>query len=256
MLFRSTGALVAAVLLLSACDSAPGLPDSAGRAPVVSDLTVTPDALVRDAFDAGQIDGDTARIPLTVTARALDPDGEIAQVEAVVLAPSSVLRPLKTVPLTRAGGLFRATFTLPLPLAEVGVYAVVVVARDDQGQTGQVLGRFSYLDQGQPPVIEAVAATPDPFPAAGGLLTLTARVSDPEGLANILRVETQAPTGDTFRLFDDGQSFGDRTAGDGVFTAQFAIPAGATAADLTFVFRATDRSGLAAEPVTLVVNVQ
>lgn len=258
MLPRFAGAIVFAALLFSGCDSAPGLPDTPGRAPVVSGLAVTPDALVRNAFENGQIDGDTARIPVTISASALDPDGEIAEVQAVVLAPTSSLRPLVVVPMALSGAHYRASFTLPLPLGEVGVYAVVVVARDEAGQTGQVLGSLTYSQVNNPPVVESVAATPNPL-TAGDLLTLTAHVSDPEGLANVLRVEVEAPSGDTFRLFDDGESFGDETANDGIFTAAFALLVGEETplpADLTFVFRATDRGGLESAPVSLVVTVQ
>lgn len=255
MLSRFGVVLVLGTLLFSACDSAPGLPEPAGRAPLVTDLTVTPDALRRDAISAEWVDGDTARVPMTVSARASDPDGEIEQVQVVVLSTTNTLRPLTAAPMTREGDRYTASFTLPLPLLQPGLYAIVVVARDGAGQTGQVLGRLAYTRVNNPPVVESVAYSPDPFPVGGGLLTLTARVTDPQGLEDLVRVAATSPGG-TFRLFDDGRSFGDLVAGDSVFTAQFAIPAGATSEDLTFDVQATDRAGLESETVRLVVTVQ
>ncbi len=255
---RLSSVLALSVLWLAACDQAPGIPEVSGRAPLVSDLTITPDALTRDAIAEGQISGGIASVPITITARAVDPDGEVADVQVVVARPVGGLTPLVTAPMAlESGTQYAARFTLPLPLGETGTYAVLVVARDQAGVVGQVLGRFTYFEQGGPPVIENVVATPNPFPVTGGTLTLTATVSDPEGLANVLRVEVQAPNGDTFRLFDDGRSFGDQVADDGVFTASFSVEAGAfSAGEQTFVFRATDRSEQQSALVSLVVTVQ
>lgn len=255
MRFLFAGWPLVGALLLAACDAAPGLPDAPGRAPLVTGLTITPDEVLRNTLPAEQIDGDTARVPVTFSVTATDPDDAISGVQAVVLSPTNSLRPVAVVPLVAEGSHYQATAPVAFPLDGTGVYAVVVIARDSRGQAGQVLGRLTYTRINNAPVVEGVAGAPTPFPAAGGLFTLTARVSDPEGLEDVVRVAATSPGG-TFRLFDDGKSFGDEAAGDGVFTARFEIPAGATSSDLTFSVQATDRAGAVSNTVALVVPVQ
>ncbi len=256
MLLRSAVVLALFALALAACDSAPGIPDPPGRAPLLDGLTVTPDALERAALGADQIDGDTARVPVTIEVDVAGDD--VTDVQALVTRAKPGLRLLATVPLAPLGGTrYGVTFTLPLPIDEPGTYTVVVNARDASGAIGQVLGRVTYTAPNDPPVVERVAASPNPFPATGGTLTLTATVSDPQGLEDVLRVEVETPDGQAFRLFDDGESFGDQTANDGIFTASFALAVDAgTTGDIDFVFRAIDRAGLRSGDVTLTLTVQ
>lgn len=106
---------------------------------------------------------------------------------------------------------------------------------------------------GQPPVILEVMF-PDTVrkPSIGSITVLfRARVSDPDGISNIERVEFTIfdlngnPVAASQRMFDDGlPSSGDAVAGDGIFTRALSIDATNTARTLRLRFIATDRTGL------------
>lgn len=248
--------LLGLLLSLAACDSAPGPADLNPRPPVLSDFSFGPEVVNPGQLPEGwQATDDGVSGPVTVRVTASDPDGTVDEVRYVVQSPTDPTQPLALGLLDAAGGArYEASFTLELPPGAVGNYTVLVFAiDDDRVQSGEVRGLLRFSASGAPPVIENVEADPEVV-RPPTTLTLIVTVSDPDGLDNISRVEGTTPNGQTFSLFDDGQSLGDEEAGDGRYTARFEVPS-ASPGTQTFSFQAFDRSGLASEVVTKDIQI-
>lgn len=239
-----------ALAALAGCDSGPGGQPLGGIPPTVSGFAYSPDAVL---FDTLGVEGDTARIALALQVRAQDEDGAVARVPFVVegqfggTVARGELEP-------QGEGVYAGTTELVLARAQRGRYTVLVYAVDDEGLLGNtVRGRFDFLATGLgPPVIDAIEGPAEFRPP--GTLRFVAVVSDPDGLADIARVEVTVPAGGTFPLVDDGRTFGDEAAGDGRYTAAFDVPEAAPGPQ-TFVFRAFDRDGAQSEEVPFTVIV-
>ena len=263
ILFR-TGLAAVLTAVIASCDAAPGREDVSSRVPLVSALAIVPGSVLFEDLPAAQISRDSVTVPLRVEADVTDPEGALRDVVMAVRRLDGTLTPLVSRPMTRvSGNRYRADATLRLPInAGRGTYSVAVYATDATGELGEGQGRFQYNKRGTAPVVTQTIATPSPFvnPAAGQArtLTLTAVVTDADGLDDVLRVEAIAPDSTAFRLFDDGKTSGDPTAKDGRFTAAFLIttanplPKG----PLTFTLYATDRNNLRSIAVPLTVTVQ
>ncbi len=257
MRFSTLAGSLAALVLLAACDTAPGPAAPDGRAPIVTNFSFSPESVVFERLPPEQQGNGEARIPFQIEVDARDPDGRVAEVRYVVQSPvgggtapvaEGALQP-------QSGDRFVLNTTLVLPSGEIGNYTVLVFAIDESNRmSGEARGQLTFFSGGEPPVIELVEAVPEVFQPPG-TLTLIVTVSDPDGLTNINRVLGTAPNGNEFELLDDGQSFGDAVAGDGRYTASFEVPS-ATPGVQTFSFQAFDRAGLASNVVTKDVTIQ
>lgn len=257
--FWSWSALVlCALLLFSACDSAPGPARIDVQAPTLADFSFSPQAVNAEQLPEGWSDDGTTitgRIEVSVTAD--DPDGDVRIVNYVVQSPLSAVEPLATGRLNRNGGIYSATIDLSFPKGAVGAYTVLVYAIDDDNlQSGEIRGLLRFSAEGNPPVIETITADPDVVTPDTETLQFVVTVSDPDGLDNISRVQVMVPNGQTFNLFDDGATQGDATPGDGQYTTTFDVSGGATSGTQTFSFQAFDRTGLASEVVDYDITVE
>lgn len=243
---------VFAALFMAACDATPGVDASDGAPPRLSDVSFDPDTVILPGGD------EPTTVTLNVSVAASDADGDLAEVAYVVRAPQGGLEPVASGPLARgAGGRYAASVEVAVEPGAVGTYTLLVYAVDEGGRlSDQLRALIPFVQpEGSPPVITAVEADPAVV-RPPTTLRLIATVEDPDGLGNILRVEGRTPAGDPFQLFDDGQSLGDETAGDGRYTARFDVPAGVTPGVQTFTLQAFDRSGLASEIVELDVTIE
>ena len=250
-------------LLLAACDAAPGLPATEGAPPVLSDLAFTPDRV--DVASLGEPQSaETANVPFALEVTGRDPDGAAAlQVSYLVRSPVPGAEPLYTGTLQAVpgeAGRYRDSTTLQIPVAEVGVYTIRVLAVDADGlASNQAIGSLLLAAGGRPPVIEDVVV-PERITRPGEgttTLTLAAVVSDPDGLANLSSVafwNVNSPA-NTFPLNDRGAG-GDETAGDGRYTATVQIASTNPSGPTTLVFQARDRSGLESETVEATIIVE
>lgn len=236
-------------LILSACDSGPGTTSAEAEPPVVSDFSFNPQEI-----GTGLGDEEIVTFPLTMRV-AVDPRGtELDEVAFLVRAPSVGAEPVAEGQLDPAdGSFFEGTVEISIPRGEIGLYTVIVYAVGAGGSlSNDVRGNLRVFGEGEPPVIENVAA-PDTLqrPAPGednALLPLVVTVSDPDGLANVNRVEfwnASAPAS-RFDMFDDGEG-GDETAGDGQYTRVVEITSSNEPGTTTIRFQATDRAGLASD---------
>ncbi len=257
------------VLVFSSCDSVPGVPGGEGTPPLLSDVEFTPAFVDIASIPAEQRTDTTLIVPFSVQATATDFDGDLLSVAFVVQDLVAGNTPILQGAMTGTGTAFSGGGDIVVPVGTIANYSVLVYAVDEQGHVsnrarGQV--RFVSSDAGGPPVIEDVESDPPIVRpgATGTTFRLIAVVSDPDGLANVLRVEGTAPNGSKFDLRDDGESFGDDVAGDGRFTTRFDVP---PSCDLspppcvspsTQVFRiqAFDRSGLTSEVFEKEVTIE
>jgi len=242
----------AALLTLSACDTAPGPASGLNDAPTVSGLSVSPTLVYRDDLT---VTNNRVRIPLTASATVSDPENRLDSVLLVVENPATTstggaLPPLVRLPMTASGGQYSAAASLNLAAAAYGGYRVLVVAKDKDGRLGEALALLSYDVRGQAPTVSAATAT-----VSGQSVTVVATVSDPDGLADVTRVEAVPASdpngGNTFVLFDNGQGV-DETANDGRYTARFEVQGSGT---LRLLVRAYDRAGLKSADVLVEARV-
>lgn len=242
------------LLLLAACDQLPAVPEADIPPPVVVLEQVTPQDVVLDNLPPSAISGSTATFNVEVRARVNASGADVREVRLVIQAPGPGSALVVNATMTRAGDLYTASVPVTVSTQAFGAYRVLVYAEDARGRTGDAQGVLRFRTEGEPPVIEEVQATPNPF-RAPGVLVLTARVSDPDGLANIARVEVSPPGSQGFRMYDDGLTSGDQRANDGIFTASFQISEdGVSAGSVRFTFRAIDLAGQVSAPVSLDVE--
>lgn len=241
-------------LSLSGCDQTPGAPDPFGAPPSITAFALTPEA-VDDTGSAPEIDlapvitvsatGGSGEI--TVRAFIRDVDGEelLAEAEA-----------------SGGPGTFELRPSVSVPRGAIGDYQVTVTTEDASGRIGdRAAGVISFTSASLgAPVITATSADPSVVtaPTSGSTtVALFADASDPDGVANLARVELRdTVTGETlFRFVDDGFA-PDVTAGDGRFAIRLAIGSGTPAGTYGFDAVAIDRTGLESAPVEVTFTVQ
>lgn len=254
---------------MAACDTAPG-PEDQGRGPVVSDLQVDPPAIVVASLPEGSVSGGRVTVPMTISVRASDPDGDLASVAWLLRGPDAGSEPVAGGELAlQAGGRFGATVNVSLPLAVTGRYTLVVFASDRSGRLGnEAREAVDLLAEGRPPSITTVEMPERVVrPASGAppvVVNIVVSVLDPDGAANVMRVQARVNDRTTLLLCDDGSSggcngsaaSGDAVAADGRFTLTLQVESGNAPGANAFAFTATDRSGQTSEAVTRVIVIE
>ena len=248
------GLPVLLLVALAACDAEPGLPADSAR-PVLESVRVTPvrDSLATAAATAAVplavegVLGGAERAVVRVLVRYQETDSLVAEVEADV-----------------AAGPFRVEAPLTLPRGATGAYEVDVTTEGPGGRLGDrasAVLQFAASSLG-PPTVRVDAPGAAEINARGvATLVVSAVVSDPDGLANVVAVGLrQAGTeGIGFRLFDRGRTVNresaDAVAGDGRYTEEVAI-GGAEPGELELEIIAVDRAGLVSEPAPFAVTLQ
>ncbi|MBO6575747.1 MAG: hypothetical protein JJ896_12155 [Rhodothermales bacterium] len=262
--------LLPLLLLAAGCDTAPGLDDPGALPPEITDLTFSPTVVQIDTLPSSARQGDDVVVTLDIAAVVTDPDDDIAEVGFVLRFPVGSDEPVAAGLLTgAAGNTWTAQPEVRLPVALTGDYVLVLYASDSRGVlSNEARGTLQLAGGLEPPVITEIDM-PDRVqrPAAGGApvpIPLVAVVEDPDGLANIARVEVRFDGGSPLLLCDDGGQgacnpgfgSGDATAGDGRFTLTIQINENNSPGERTLTFVATDRSGLMSEPVTRVLTIE
>ena len=246
------GLPVLLLVALAACDAEPGLPPDVGR-PVFESVRVTPvrDSLATSAATAAvplAVEGVLGGAPATVRVlvRYAETDSLVAEAEAEV-----------------APGAFRVEVPLVLPRGATGAYEVDVTTEGPDGRLGDrasAVLQFAAASLG-PPTVRVEAETSVQIDDGVAEFTVTAVVTDPDGLANVVAVGLrQAGTeGIGFRLFDRGRTVNresaDEVAGDGRYRERVAIP-GAQPGVLELEVVAVDRAGTVSEPASFTVTLR
>jgi hypothetical protein len=197
-----------------------------------------------------------ARVPVRLSVRVDDTDGDVREVRYLVRPPWAAPEPFAEGRLDPAvGNRYDGRFTLELARGGVGGYEVLVYAVDSGPRvSNQTRATLTFeVNQGSPPVITSIDA-PSTF-RPPGTLRLIAVVYDADGLSNVRSVLVRTPAGAEVPLFDDGSTSGDAVARDGRYTASFNVPS-ASPGPQTFTFRAVDRSGLVSETVEWTIIIE
>jgi len=245
------------------------------RPPVLDNFDFTPKSLIYALLPPDQIDGDSIRVPITISVTARSQGAQVSEVQYVVLPASTLEEPLESgVMAPQENSRYEQTFTLTLSALELSTYTIFVYAIDENGQTsGEVRGSLRYFrsfDPGSPPMIDSLAVPdtlqrPAPGEPAIGVL-LVAAVSDANGPSDIATVEfwninspaVRFPMCDNGGLTPCGVSSdsGDLAANDSLFTRRVSITSGNAAGTTTLVFQATDRAGLQSAEHTRDIVIQ
>ena len=248
---------------LAACDSAPGPPPGNQRPPALEDFTLSPQRVVYGLLSEDDIIGDSIRVVFTIGVNVRSADAPIDAVYWVFQAPAEGVDSLASGTLPPVGGSrYEGSVTLMLSSVAVQTYSVLAFAVDtEQRLSGEARAAVEYVrifEPGQPPLLEELII-PDTLqrPAAGSpatSLAFIARVSDPDGLPDIERVEFWNENSPRQRLAmcDDGShrpcgsspESGDAQAGDSLFTRTVFVTSDNAIGTNSFVFQATDRAGL------------
>ncbi len=221
------------------------------QAPTVREI-VFPDTVRSDASDQVQI-----------LATIDDPNNDVQEVRYRILPPAPadalLLGALRDDGTNDDGVAGNGVFGVNLQSSDfqnnADFMTLAIIAEDAAGNRSREELRTivvtPILDPNTPVILSVSAPDTVQRPLAGArLLTVTARVVDPNGAADIqdvffnsIRPDGQPAAGNPFTLFDDGFN-GDETANDGVFTIVTQIPSTALLGEFRFEFVARDRSGL------------
>ena len=245
------------------CDSTPGPAPLNVYPPVLQDFSFTPRRVVHALLDEDQIFGDSVRISLTIQVSVQTHQVPVESVHFVVRKPETRSDPLVTGTLATTGGTdYSQTVPLTLSALDLTTYTVMVYAVDAaKNVSGEARGALEYVrvfEPGSPPVlVELIIPDSLQRPAAGSpakSLSFVARVSDPDGLQDIERVDfwNANAAGTRIVMCDDGglrpcgasESSGDVAAGDGLYTRRVFISSENALGANTLVFEAIDRAGL------------
>lgn len=136
----------ALALVLSACDTAPGLTPPA-QPPVVTDLAYSPDSVTADSLGPSRVTDSTVTADVRIIARASDPDGEIARVvftiEPAAVPEAAIEGTLPAIP--EEPDLYGTAIDLTLPRVDE-IYTIRTYAIDRDSLVSNVsLGQLRVL---------------------------------------------------------------------------------------------------------------
>jgi len=250
-----------------ACDSAPGPEDLSASAPVISNMSVTPDLLALDLIAGGD---ETVDALITVSLDASDVDGDLKSVFFIVRSPFAGQATIAEEEVNASNsGRTESTLSITIPRASAGSYIVTAFASDDAGRmSNRIFGSIEVTSGSVAPSIDQIDI-PDvitrPAPGEPAInVAMVAHVSDPDGADNVAFVEVVVNGVVTLRLCDDGGqgtcnsgfgSSGDMTQGDSLFTLTIQLDSNNAPGQNTFEFTAVDRSGLRSETLLRVISV-
>ncbi|HEX8299523.1 MAG TPA: hypothetical protein VF594_10235 [Rubricoccaceae bacterium] len=253
-------AALAALLLVAACDSAPGLPDEGVR-PSVTAFALSP---AQDSLETTAL---TATVPLAIEA-TLAGEGRISVRVLVRYSGTPRVQNVDSLVadtlVTVEPGPVRIALPLALPRGATGDYAVSLSTSGVDGRTGggaSGVFRFRAASLGPPSVSGVTAGASVTRPQNGSApFPISAIVSDPDGLANIAAVVLTDESGAVIvELFDEGRtgrSTADATAGDGRYTVSIGIPAAFEPGSYTLAVVALDRAGTQSAPAPFTFEVR
>lgn len=162
-------------------------------------------------------------------------------------------------PITRHNGTFIEEISYTISTSTTTNILVVVTVKDESGNGNyaQSVIRVNGISNSPPEIIYADNLTEYSIPQSGTEnIRFMAKVTDEDGQNNIegvfLRLISQTngeAANSPFKLFDDGQSFGDQTADDSLYTLTFPVNSENQPDTYNIFYYAIDRAGLVSDTV-------
>jgi hypothetical protein len=239
------------------------LVDAVGRPPLLVQITTSPSSFNSDSINVGASRKPDDLLPLAaiITARTTaydenplqsvrfsikSPSGDATLAEGVLVDDGSGADQSK------GDGIYSGKATFQIQRVEVGVFRIEVSAQALNGfKSNTVIAPISVFRGNKSPVISDLQA-PDTVQLGNDsqLLTLRIKVSDPDGLSDVVRVvfnsfrpDGGASSGNPFQMYDDGSAtHGDDKAGDGSYSLIITLPPTSQTGTYRFEFQAFDRS--------------
>ena len=265
------------MLLLGGCERKDNsVVDSAGTAPLLTQVTLSPSQINSDTINVGpnRQPDDLLTITTTIVGR-VQSSSQLPTTVNYSLSSSDSLNVVSKGALLDDGqgpdqakgdGLFSGKASFQIRRVEVGTYAIEVNAESGDGyRSNAIIMPLTVFRGNHPPVISDLLA-PDTVKLGNQsqALLLTVRVNDPDGLKDVGRVvfnsykpDSSASGGNPFLMYDDGlASHGDGKTGDGVFSLLISLPSNTQLGTYRFEFQAFDRSNEASNVIILRLTVR
>ena len=264
-------ALLALVLLLSHCDSTPGLSDATNLDDArLSNLQLTPSAVQFSVDDSGPDTTISVGMRVQVNDRSFFSGSPIVTIQKTGDTDFGIADSLTD--FDAATNSFAGSVGIPANVLSSDQFTITITARTPSGLTNSLIGRFSTTAfQSEPPVIlDANAPETVQLPAEGTIgFLLSAKASDPDGQINIdgafakLFDSNGQQLGSTFRLYDDGGAddidgggrSGDLVANDSLYSRGFSLNSENNPDQVTIEFFVLDRGGLSSDTLRRVMDI-
>ncbi len=277
------------IVLVSACDRSPdGVVDPESAPPSVSFASVSPATISTDTvFVNGTKNPDdqlSLRINVSVGISAPGTIVRSLRYDVVRLLDGSSVESgelpltemeqitIKGTPPKIATTISR-TIALNVVRSDVGRYSIELSAVGGSGLESNAFWKsVSVVRLNKPPVLSDLQApTAVSLPQVGAVvIPISVRVTDENGPADIQTVQFTSilPSGQPsssgpIQMFDDGSlvdlggyTSGDATAGDGIYTRNIQLPAGAVKGTYTFKYVAIDKSRDSSNVISQTLTVQ
>jgi len=254
-----------ASLLASSCERTENsVLESAGAAPTLSEVSISPTTINTDSITVGSTrkPDDILQLRVAIFARASHLLGSqnISAVRFAIgreggsstLSTGELFDNGSEPDQLKGDGIYSGRASFQIQRVEIGTYLAEVSAEDLKGYvSNEVILPLQIIRTNQPPVLSDLQA-PNTVKLASQdqLLVLQVKASDPNGLEDVQRVvfnsfrpDGGASSGNPFQMFDDGDSnHGDATEGDRVYSLRIILPSTTQIGTYRFEFQAFDKA--------------
>ena len=254
-----------ASVLASSCERTENsVLESAGAAPTLSEVSLSPTTINTDSITVGSTrkPDDILQLRVAIFARASHPLGSqnISAVRFAIgreggsstLSTGELFDNGSEPDQLKGDGIFSGRASFQIQRVEIGTYLAEVSAEDLKGYVSNaVILPLQIIRTNQPPALSDLQA-PNTVKLASQdqLLVLQVKASDPNGLEDVQRVvfnsfrpDGSASSGNPFQMYDDGDpNHGDATEGDRVYSLRIILPSTTQIGTYRFEFQAFDKA--------------
>lgn len=255
--------LATAVAFLSCEKSSDTIIDTTGvLPPLLSQLTFSPDRINTDTIDVVHpLPTDTVPISVIASVRAAIPEGKgaVQQVVAQVFKAGESepffqqdMQDNGVSPDVGTGDrIYSAQISFKILRQEAGKFRIEFQAMGSSSLLSNKLVTSLLIQRlNKPPVLSDLQA-PDTVAVSTStvLIALSVKVSDPDGLQDIAKVQFNSfkpdgspSSGNPFQMYDDGKSeHGDATGGDSIYSLIIQLPSNTAKGTYRFEFQVFDK---------------
>lgn len=270
--------LISALLIYAGCEKkSDSIVDSNGKAPLLTNVFVSPAAINTDTMFVGSIKdpNDLLQIQVNCFASELILPGEKKNVQSAhvrvsknfgsaLIAGGDLVDDGIAPDQSKGDGTYSGKISFQITRAEFGTYHAEIFAEGISGhQSNLVIVPFVIFRSNKPPVISNLQA-PDSVSLGNQdqTILLQVKATDPDGLSDIQKVifnsfrpNGQPSSGNPFLMYDDGTN-GDTARGDGIYSLRIILPAATTTGVYRFEFQALDKSNETSNTLVRLLTVK